>query len=65
MLLALGGVIGFVSSGSTTSIVAGGASGAFLTLMGYCSYNEYKQSPVTSKIWPALSLGTSRLSSLS
>ncbi|KAH7491744.1 hypothetical protein KRP22_002789 [Phytophthora ramorum] len=56
MLLGLGGVIGFVSSGSSTSLVAGGLSGAFLTFVGYCSYNEYTQSPVTSKLWPAVSL---------
>jgi uncharacterized membrane protein (UPF0136 family) len=57
MMLGLGGLIGFLSSGSTVSLVAGGGAGAFLTFVGYCSYNEYTQSPVTSKLWPALSLG--------
>ncbi|TMW69059.1 hypothetical protein Poli38472_001215 [Pythium oligandrum] len=55
-LLGVGGIIGYVNSGSTTSIIAGGASGLFLTLVGYASLQEYKQSPVTSKLWPALSL---------
>ncbi|KAF4323120.1 hypothetical protein BBO99_00002663 [Phytophthora kernoviae] len=59
MTLGLGGLIGFVSSGSTTSLLAGGLSGAFLSFVGYCSYNEYTQSPVTSKLWPALSLAVS------
>lgn len=58
MLLSIGGLIGYVNSGSATSAIAGGASGLFLTFVGYCSYNEYQQSPVTSKLWPALSLGT-------
>ncbi|KAF1788586.1 TMEM14 family [Phytophthora cactorum] len=52
MLLGLGGLIGFVNSGSTMSLAAGGLSGAFLSFVGYCSYNEYTQSPVTSKLWP-------------
>ncbi|TDH69807.1 hypothetical protein CCR75_008711 [Bremia lactucae] len=56
MVLGLGGLIGYVSSGSTMSLTAGGLSGAFLSFVGYCSYNEYKQSPVTSKMWPAISL---------
>lgn len=56
MLLGIGGLIGFVNSGSATSALAGGASGLFVTFVGFCSYNEYKQSPVTSKLWPALSL---------
>ncbi|KAF1778674.1 TMEM14 family [Phytophthora cactorum] len=55
----LGGLIGFVNSGSTMSLAAGGLSGAFLSFVGYCSYNEYTQSPVTSKLWPALSLAVS------
>jgi uncharacterized membrane protein (UPF0136 family) len=59
MLLGLGGLAGFVSSGSTVSLVAGGLSGAFLSFVGYCSYNEYTQSPVTSKLWPAISLAVS------
>ncbi|TYZ66090.1 hypothetical protein PybrP1_003799 [[Pythium] brassicae (nom. inval.)] len=59
MLLGIGGIIGYVNSGSATSALAGGASGLFLTFVGYCSYNEYTQSPVTSKLWPALSLGVS------
>ncbi|KAF1333298.1 Transmembrane protein 14c, partial [Globisporangium splendens] len=56
MMLGIGGLIGYVNSGSATSAIAGGASGLFLTFVGYCSYNEYQQSPVTSKLWPALSL---------
>ncbi|KAG2851732.1 hypothetical protein PC113_g15647 [Phytophthora cactorum] len=59
MLLGLGGLIGFVNSGSTMSLAARGLSGAFLSFVGYCSYNEYTQSPVTSKLWPALSLAVS------
>ncbi|KAJ0392836.1 hypothetical protein P43SY_008264 [Pythium insidiosum] len=59
VLLGLGGLIGYVNSGSATSIIAGGASGVFLTLVGYASYQEYTQSPVTSKLWPGLSLAVS------
>ncbi|CAI5712135.1 unnamed protein product [Peronospora destructor] len=59
IVLGLGGLAGFVSSGSTMSLVAGGLSGAFLSFVGYCSYNEYTQSPVTSKLWPAASLAVS------
>ncbi|CEG49267.1 transmembrane protein 14c [Plasmopara halstedii] len=59
MLLGVGGVIGFINTGSTMSVAAGGLSGAILSFLGYCSYNEYKQSPVTSKLWPGLSLAVS------
>ncbi|CAI5736659.1 unnamed protein product [Hyaloperonospora brassicae] len=59
VVLGVGGLAGFAFSGSTTSLVAGGLSGAFLSFVGYCSYNEYKQSPVTSKLWPAISLAVS------
>lgn len=59
MMLGLGGLIGFLNSGSTVSLLAGGGIGAFLSFVGYCSYNEYTQTSVTSKLWPALSLGTS------
>lgn len=59
MLLGIGGLVGYVNTGSATSAIAGGASGLFLTFVGYCSYSEYQQSPVTSKLWPALSLGVS------
>ncbi|RLN32543.1 hypothetical protein BBJ28_00016200 [Nothophytophthora sp. Chile5] len=58
-MLGIGGLVGYVNSGSVVSAVAGGLSGAFLTFVGYCSYNEYTQTPVTSKLWPALSLGVS------
>ncbi|KAI9917364.1 hypothetical protein PsorP6_013202 [Peronosclerospora sorghi] len=58
-MLGLGGLAGYASSGSTMSLVAGGVSGALLTFVGYCSYNEYTQRPVPSKRWPAISLAVS------
>lgn len=58
MLLGIGGVVGYVNSGSSMSALAGCGCGLFLTVVGYASYEEYKQTPVASKLWPALSLGT-------
>ncbi|CAH0474653.1 unnamed protein product [Peronospora belbahrii] len=62
IMLSLGGLTGYISSGSTMSLLGGGLSGAFLSFVGYCSYNEYIQNPaamITSKLWPALSLAVS------
>lgn len=39
------------------SLVAGGVSGAFLLLISYAAYQDYKQSPVNSKTYPAAALG--------
>jgi hypothetical protein len=63
LILGVGGLVGYVNSGSGTSAVAGGAAGIFLTFVGYLSLQEYKQSPVTSKLWPGLGLGTLRRAS--
>ena len=42
-LLALGGVAGYLSAGSTVSLTAGGGSGALVLFLGMQSYKEYKK----------------------
>ncbi|GLE11533.1 hypothetical protein PINS_up024008 [Pythium insidiosum] len=61
VLLGIGGLIGYVNSGSATSIIAGGASGVFLTLVGYASYQGVHAVPchVQALAWSlACRLGT-------
>eukprot|EP01025_Chloroclados_australasicus_P021958 TRINITY_DN2285_c1_g1_i1.p1 TRINITY_DN2285_c1_g1~~TRINITY_DN2285_c1_g1_i1.p1 ORF type:complete len:134 (+),score=2.94 TRINITY_DN2285_c1_g1_i1:164-565(+) len=41
-LLAVGGLLGFLMTGSKVSLAAGGGAGVVLLLLGYVSLNEYK-----------------------
>lgn len=45
--------------GSVVSLAAGGVSGAFLLGIAYFAWQDYKQTPVTSKTYPAAALGQS------
>ncbi|EQC35398.1 hypothetical protein SDRG_07108 [Saprolegnia diclina VS20] len=57
--IALGGLVGYVNSGSVISLTAGLGAGSLLLLFGTASYQEYQQSPKISKLWSGLSLGVS------
>ncbi|CAK4176777.1 unnamed protein product [Aphanomyces euteiches] len=54
--IAIGGIVGYVNSGSSASLTAGVGAGSLLLLLGYASYQEYLSSPVVSKKWSGLSL---------
>ncbi|KAF0716238.1 hypothetical protein As57867_002940, partial [Aphanomyces stellatus] len=75
--IAIGGVVGYVNSGSSASltgasilpvpshlVVAGIGAGSLLLVFGYASYQEYTTSPIVSKTWAALSLGVSSVLSV-
>lgn len=42
-MLLLGGVVGYLSAGSTVSLAAGGGSGALVLFLGMQSLKEYKK----------------------
>ena len=43
IFLALGGLVGFLVSGSVGSLLFGGTTGGILTGLGYLSYKDYKE----------------------
>ncbi|CAN0090039.1 unnamed protein product [Discosporangium mesarthrocarpum] len=60
MIMIFGGVVGFVTSGSKPSLIAGVVSGSLLTLLGYGGYKEYKRrNGQVSSSWTLGSLAVS------
>ncbi|CCI46592.1 unnamed protein product [Albugo candida] len=55
MMLGLGGLVGFASSGSPMSAIVGIGSGATLTTIGYLSYQDFVRNSTVPKIWPSIS----------
>ncbi|ETW02051.1 hypothetical protein H310_05665 [Aphanomyces invadans] len=62
--IAVGGIVGYVNSGSSASLTAGVGAGTLLLVFGYASYQEFQSSPIVSKTWSALSLGVSAVLSV-
>nr|CCA28023.1 conserved hypothetical protein [Albugo laibachii Nc14] len=55
VMLGVGGLVGFASSGSFMSGIFGIGSGAALTTIGYLSYQNFVRKSTVPKIWPSIS----------